>query len=272
MNTDHDYQIGKDHEVCEDYALSGHSDNFAYAIVSDGCSAAKEVDFGARVVALAAREMLQRVKYNSDCNWDSFGTSVIRIADLTSCMFPSLDPEALDTTLLVTWVRDGIFTAYMYGDGVFFHKGKNGIRAIHVDINVPMGGTIKSAPDYLSYTLDSQRKNRYIQLDGKKEIVDTFINDDSKREVISSVPPFRPVIVSGVAEPGDIIAVSSDGINSFRRQDDTSIDWKEAAEQYMSFKNFAGYFVRRRLSAYLRQCRKDLTTHSDDVSMAAILV
>lgn len=59
MKTDSCYFIGKDHRICEDYAISGVKNNIAYAIVSDGCSASLDVDFGSRVLALSARETLQ---------------------------------------------------------------------------------------------------------------------------------------------------------------------------------------------------------------------
>ena len=56
MNADHYYTIGNSHSVCQDYAISGLVENGAYAILSDGCSSSPDVDVGARMLSLSAKE------------------------------------------------------------------------------------------------------------------------------------------------------------------------------------------------------------------------
>jgi hypothetical protein len=277
MNADHDYQIGKDHAVCEDYALSGVHGDFAYAVVCDGCSSGTDVDFGARMLALSARETL-RIAKGTPMPYEVFGKTTIRRADTVSAILPQVHPEFLDATLLLAWVQDGRLTAYLYGDGVFFHKTAKTLRAIHVDFRIPMEGVVKPAPAYLSYHLEPQRRDNYKNLGGTKNVIDTLMSRDMETgEWVESgtdkpMRPFDPVVIEAPVAAGDVIAVCSDGINSFRKQDDSEVDWRDVAEQFMGFKNFKGSFVRRRISAYLRDCHRDLTKHTDDVSVAAIVI
>lgn len=277
MNADHDYQIGKDHSVCQDYALSGVHGDFAYAIVCDGCSSSTDVDFGARVLALTARETL-KINRGAPLGFEAFGKTTIRRADTVSCIFPHLNPQFLDATLLVTWIQSGVMTAYLYGDGVFFHKTRNSLRIVHVDFKVPMDGVERPAPAYLSYYLEDDKLEQYRRLGGTRTVWDSLISRDAETNewaesgTDKATRPLDPLVVQAPVAPGDIIAVTSDGINTFRNPDDTQVDWRDVAEQFVGFKNFQGSFVRRRISAYLRQCHKNLVTHSDDISLAAIVV
>jgi len=75
--------IGDSHEICEDYAVSGiHHLNEAetnivpYGIVGDGCSAAKNVDFGSRFLVKAAENNIQHFF----SNFDSFPSIVLQEA------------------------------------------------------------------------------------------------------------------------------------------------------------------------------------------------
>lgn len=75
-----------------------------------------------------------------------------------------------------------------------------------------------------------------------------------------------------LVESGDIISVISDGINSFRNADSTSIPWENLIDEFTSYKNFEGDFVLRRISAFKRKCAKEGITHYDDISIASIVV
>lgn len=276
MNTDHDFKIGTTHDACEDYALSGINGNFAYAIVCDGCSSADDVDFGARMLALSARETL-KIARNSPLSYEQFGTMTVRRADTVSSILPQIDPDFLDATLLIAWVDNGQLTALIYGDGVFLHKTAESVRAIHVEFKVPMNGVIRAAPAYLSYLLDPDRMAIYVDLGGVKEVNDCIIKPggDNLTNISGSlVPhkPFDPVIITAPVAPGDVIAVCSDGMNSFRHADDTPVAWTDLVKEYVGFKNYEGVFVQRRMAAFRRKCQKEFISHTDDVSVAAIVV
>jgi hypothetical protein len=271
MNSDSDYQIGKDHVVCEDYALSGVGEGgeSAFAIVCDGCSASNDVDFGARALALSAREVLIKNKnddyFTGGISYDSFGLSSIETAAQIFNVFPTLNRQTLDATLLIAWVKNNKLTAYMYGDGVLFRKTKDIVHTLHLELE-------PGAPDYLSYRLDTGRRQSYDSENVVKHRNDEFRDKDGAKGYPTEMKPFEPVVIECDVNPGDIIVVGSDGINSFRKSDGTSIPWNELVDEYIGYKNFAGEFVKRRMGAFKRKCLKEGITHFDDVSVATIVV
>lgn len=259
MNANSAYYIGHEHTICEDYALAEVDPYLAYAIVCDGCSASQDVDLGARVLALSAKRTLR-----FDCEYPSekFGRYTIQNAARVYDIFPSLHPQALDTTLLAAWVYNNTLTAYLFGDGVLIHKAKTFVKSIHIQLT-------SGAPDYLSYLLDSGRMAAYKAIkDNKKEVV-TRVNDVVTTEIYE---PFKPFIYTCPVEEGDVIAVISDGINSFRRADYTPIPWQDLVVEFTGFKTTEGEFVSRRISAFKRKCLKEGITFSDDISIASIIV
>lgn len=258
MNADHDFQIGKDHTVCQDYAVSGAREDKAYAIVCDGCSASPDVDFGARVLALAAKELLIGDGF---INYEPFGSASIMKAKKVAELYNYLHPQFLDATLLSMWVAEKKVRAYLYGDGVFVRRTSKGVHTLHIDFS-------NNAPAYLSYYLEDARYKRYLEAGGTKHIVENDHGVITER----TVGPFDPVIIETPIETGDIVAVISDGINSFRCSNNDPIDWAILVDEFTGFKNTNGEFARRRLSAFKRKCLKDLTTHSDDISIATICV
>jgi hypothetical protein len=193
MNTNSTYSIGKDHVVCEDYALDYTGLIIAYAIVSDGCSSSPEVDFGARCLAMSAKRELRR---NPDMLFD--GKDAIANAQRVTDVFPYLSPQFLDATLLVACINDkNHLTVYMYGDGVMVHRKQNGIVAVHVQLS-------SGAPDYLSYHLDPLRKQAYMELENnKKEVIIRENDKESAREYT----PFDPFIYDCQVSDGDVISV-----------------------------------------------------------------
>ncbi len=260
MHADHDFQIGKDHLICQDYATT-HVGELTCAIVSDGCSASFDVDFGSRLLALSAKRALF-LDADNYYNYPKFGEICIRNAARIYDMLPHLHPGALDATLLMAGVKENRATAYIYGDGVFFHKSRNGLYALRVELE-------SGAPDYLSYTLAPERKTQYeATLVGMKKVE---IHDENGKGYFE-YKPFAPVIALRDVEPGDIIAVCSDGINSFRKADNTPISWLDLAEEFIGYKTTAGVFVKRRMAAFKRKCVKEGWTHSDDISIASIVI
>lgn len=261
MNTDSTFAIGNDHIVCEDYALSEVSAGMAYAVVSDGCSASPEVDFGARCMAMSAKRALRL-----GCQVDNpvrFGEIVVQNAARVIDVFPYLSPQCLDATLLVAWVQDNKLTAYLYGDGVLVHKSNTSITTVHISLT-------SGAPDYLSYQLDPIRRQYYEKVeDNQKNITVTIAG----KSIVTKGTPLIPYVMSNVpVEKGDIIAVISDGINSFRKADSTPISYQELVDEFTGYKTLNGEFALRRIAAFKRKCLKEGTTHSDDISIAAIVV
>lgn len=256
MNSDSIFYIGKDHHVCEDYAIAETSAGISYAIVCDGCSASPDVDFGARALAMSAKRTLL---LRSDFDVDNFGDRTIQNAQRVFDIFPYLHPQALDATLLIAWVENKQLTAYMYGDGVLIHKSKDRIRTIHINLT-------SGAPDYLSYSLNKERQKQYEYIPDNKKIISTNYCG------IWGYSPFAPYVDQCPVEEGDIISVISDGINSFKKADGITMPWEDLIEEFTGYKTFAGEFVLRRMAAFKRKCLKDGITHYDDISIASIIV
>ena len=261
MNANSAFQIGKDHLVCEDYALAYAGPAITYAIVSDGCSASPEVDFGARCLAMSAKREL---RLNNDLLAFS-GKKAIANAQRVIDVFPYLSPQFLDATLLVAAVNGNHLLVEMYGDGVMVHRKKDGVMAVHVQLS-------SGAPDYLSYHLDPVRKQAYDKIEDNKK-VDTILSEgklDTSRT--GDYDPFDPFIYDTNVAEGDVIAVISDGINSFRKMNNDPIPWNDLIDEFTAYKTFEGEFVLRRIAAFKRKCLKEGVTHSDDISVAAIVV
>jgi hypothetical protein len=265
MNTDCTFQIGSEHQYCEDYAISSIFGNLAYAIVCDGCSASPDVDFGARVLAMSAKKILLKMMDAVDMHEPPylFGACSIIAANRIFEIFPYLHSQALDATLNAAWVSDNKLTAVMYGDGVFIHKKKDDYTASFVQLS-------SGAPDYLSYMLDKNRMREYEGLTINNKMIFSKTKNTDITTTVSN--PFVPVVVQCPVEKGDIIAVISDGMNSFRNQDDSSIAWYDLINEFAGFKSMEGEFVTRRLNAFKRKCLKEGIHHYDDISIAAIHV
>ncbi len=260
MNANSTFSIGKDHIICEDYSLAYTGPTITYAIVSDGCSASPEVDFGARCLAMSAKRELRLNPSVLDFDGKKAIVNAQRVIDI----FPYLSPQFLDATLLVAAIVDKHLVIYMYGDGVMVHRKKDSVVAVHVQLS-------SGAPDYLSYQLDPMRMQAYMALeDNKKEII---IREGTKESSRDDYGPFNPFIYdTAIVNEGDVIAVISDGINSFRKADNTAIPWTDLIDEFTAYKTTEGEFVLRRIAAFKRKCLKEGTTHSDDISCAAIVV
>jgi serine/threonine protein phosphatase PrpC len=259
MNIGHCFYIGRDHQINEDYALSGINpeSGLAYAVVCDGCSASQDVDFGARLLAFAAKDVLLT---NDTLDETEFGKSVINKASHIFKEYPHLHPQALDATLLVAWIKDKQLTVYAYGDGAIIHRSKEEFQTIHLELT-------SGAPDYLSYFLDKNRLTQYMSIPTNMKLIRTNYIGGNAEYV-----PLTPYVLKCEVKTDDVISLISDGINSFRKSDNTPIPWQDLVDEFTGFKNFEGEFVLRRISAFKRKCLKEGITHSDDISIASITV
>jgi hypothetical protein len=249
-------------------------ENGAYAIISDGCSSSPDVDVGSSLLALSAKRTL--MIGGAEMNYDLFGKVTIRNLEHIGDTIP-LDPQALDATLLAMWIKGKNFTAHMYGDGIFVHKAATTLRIVRVDFEP--NGDNKPWPAYLSYYLDKLRLKEYEEKAvGTKHVLDVslYLTPEGPPkdaiEVENYMNPFDAVTITGLADEGDILAISSDGINSFRKGDGSDIHWSKLAREFVDYKTTPGVFVQRRMSWLKRLWAKELISHYDDVSIAAIVV
>jgi len=270
MNTDHIFQIGKTHTICEDFALSGKVNEVPFAIICDGCSASPDSDFGARLLAFAARSLITKESISN------IGVEAISLAGQAMSTSWALHAQTMDATLLVAKIQDGQVAAALYGDGVFYHRETNGLETmIHVAFEMQDGEEIKSAPSYLSYFLNPFRMNDYSATNTRRIVSYVTLNPELQENPITrqeSLPAFSTTIMNHTVKEGDVIGLCSDGINTFRRPNGELIPWVEVAKEFFRYKTTEGVFVNRRINAFKRSCLKDNITHSDDISVASIIV
>jgi hypothetical protein len=223
---------------------------------------------------MAARETLQYKLHvedglfegmNPNLTAERFGNITITKAQEVCRGLRQLHPQALDATLLAAWVQNEMATVYMYGDGVFIHRMADGIHKVHINLS-------SGAPDYLSYHLDKGRKKSYDALVDNKKIVEVQYATPVTGVAPISLKPLEPFAVNVPVKPGEVLAVISDGINSFRKSNNEEIDWASLVEEFTGFKTLEGQFVQRRIKAFKRKCQKDGIQHLDDISIAAITV
>ena len=220
-------------------------------------------------MALSAKRTLARG--GAGLTPDLFGKVTIDNLRNIGDNFP-LHPQSLDATLLVAWVKGKEFKVHMFGDGIFFHQTATTIRIVHVEFE-------SNTPAYLSYYLDKLRLKHYEDtVVGSKKVVDISLykaGTEEPRDMIEIedyMKPFDPVSFTGLIEEGDIIGVCSDGINSFKKGDGSTINWENQIREFIDFKSTAGVFVQRRLGFLKRQWMKNGVTFYDDISMATIIV
>lgn len=263
ITSDSAFQIGKQHSVCQDYSLSGSN----YIIISDGCSASLDTDFGARLLSKICEFYIQDLP--KDINFD-------RIISRTSIQAQSLSIPltALDATLLCAWTIEDKYHVRMCGDGVLVKVQNNNTIEITC-IEYPSG-----APYYLSYLLDEERHVKYKECFSTKRIVKKIIIDPNQiTNVEQSLEALNTQIFK---EDGDVsnyknIILFSDGILSFQREilTETSknienIPFLEVISKLIDFKSYEGAFVKRKVQKFTKDCDKMKWHHYDDLSMASL--
>jgi len=258
------FAIGKNHQVCEDYALAGTSEGLRYAIVSDGCSSSPDTDFGSRLMARAASEEFSRWgdAFNPErCLWqaDTWRKGL------------GLDPYSLDATLLMAFESEATVRVLVTGDGVVAARVRGTAEYHYWAVRYPSG-----APGYLSYRLDPNRMAVFLeQTKGIRQIEHSYGPRDEVRCINV------PLQAWGFAwalqlDPAiyDLVAVMSDGAESFQRREGTrltSVPLTEVLDQVMAVKSLTGEFMTRRVNRFLTKfCAKNGWQHYDDFAVAAL--
>jgi len=262
MHADRYFAIGATHPICQDYALANNSGGRGSVYVADGCSTSPATDFGARFLTLAALRHGQGTR-----GWDK---AVISAAS-GMAIAAGLPTQCLDSTLLGIVPNGAFVRAFAYGDGVISYRLRESGAIFQLVIDCAGG-----APDYLSYRLDSERKQTYLdfvnRLDADAKTRTVREHGRRRRHVCTC---FEPVVVEVSPQDVDLVAVLSDGVQSFQRTEEgkpTHIPVDEVLDQVMAVKNTTGDFVVRRVrNGFLnRYCKKNGWTHYDDFSVGMV--
>lgn len=296
MSSDAFFRMGSTHSICQDYAIAGDWYGQSCAILSDGCSGADSrggmpdsasgapfTDWGSRLLVLSARERLGPISEGM------FSTESIIHSAFARAHLLGMPRSALDATLLVAVATAGggvqvVSTA----DGVVAWRERSG-RIRYESVRFARG-----MPRYLSYYLDADRHARLFEehgqtddlLAGTLEItsntwtpregwgaqllrMDSFTDSSpyDRRRYFSALPrdprSEHPLV--------DVVALFSDGVESFQDADLNPVPLETVLVELMSLKNLHGQFVTRRCKKFLEKtCVQRGWRHEDDFSMAAV--
>ena len=205
----------------------------------------------------------------------AFAEATIAKAGKAVGCFESLPVSTLDATLLLALVRpdrtiDSFFAQVCFwGDGLAIVRKKDRVVATMLRF-------AGNAPYYLSYSLETSRRQAYLEHQGgRRQILRVTLDLEGKeisREESEEcfVDPIVPHHEQFSLETGDSLALVSDGITQFFTAENTPILWEKLAPKFVDFKRPTGVFVRRRMNFFERENSAVGLRHLDDLSVAAI--
>jgi hypothetical protein len=290
------YKIGSTHKVCEDYALTGTYKDLNFAIVSDGCSACDEVDLGARMLSLIARETLRSFYDRGLLSKDGIKKSIKDIRyDIVRKMYSSvellkIDPLAFSATLLMAvHIKNDVSFFLGWGDGYFIERNTSEIHIHKVEFE-------SSAPFYLNYyPKDSRSVGWNVTRPNREDSLEMYRRMSQNNKVIvseylSCLGGMPKLIYEESKEPTEYyffkvveqgqrvhLSIASDGGGTFIRPSqktktpimhDVDVNIIRDLVEYRKTKN---NFAEKAYQRYLSENSLLEVEHKDDFSLATIV-
>jgi hypothetical protein len=273
-------KTGKQHLICEDYAVVGDLDeNTSYLIVSDGCSSGTETDVDARLLCILARNSIKAfIKVINESTYeeayDHIRNSLSRSMYILGTYIKKQD---LLATLMIAIINkeDNTAKVFLYGDGSIITEHVNG------DIKLNTWEYENNTPPYLCYYNDSENLNKYISTMGATPVTHIY----KSRNELNDPPGFYTIyedILPLLTEPFiynlnelKSISLCSDGINSFYEGATMNVvDSMEICLQIIDNlnKNRVGKCIQRSCKVLFQKFEKDKINHNDDFSIASFII
>jgi hypothetical protein len=290
MSQDNAFIIGTTHHICQDYSIGGmipSNSNELYTIVCDGCSSSPYSDFGSRILSVGVKEELIRLSQAATENWDFDPKNCINFAQPIIEQI-GLPKESLDATIIAASVNESGGFVLNYGDGVIAIADNHGyIYIISVEYT-------DNYPFYLNYILDEKRLDHWEDKHDKRKVTVSIIRPEEDWEILDEDMKILTskdyngihirnerqrtfVYLDNTKQEIEYVAVLSDGIRSFYELKNTEtsrtsvpLNYHIALNDLLSFKNFNGEFVQRRLNRFVKDCQKKNWYNSDDLSLGVI--
>lgn len=274
MKTDTFIEIGSQHQICEDYIISG--DN--YIILADGCSSSDHSEMGARFLCYMTREFMKTYVMESMVQGftERMGSWIIHNAEVLIRQL-GLKKTALDATLIASYVKDDWIHIHMFGDGCVILQTIYGDYEIY---SVDFKAGTKSMPYYLRYLIDREGHKIYHDLAVEKTITKTLI---SKHGEVFKNDPVQNAYdhVESWHLPIEIfksVSICSDGIETFLlpKPDETGnkiMNVEDMIPSIFDFKSSTGVFLQRQINICKRIMKKNGLSfdHFDDLSIGTFL-
>jgi len=274
MSADSYFAIGSAHQVCQDHAISDGD----FVILSDGCSGAKDSDWGARFITKSAYNILKQTKPGY---LHKFIDNVMKGAQ-SYVEKLELHPDCLAATFLFAYQQHKLITACVAGDGYIIakYREKNKLKIFSYMYDT-------GAPWYPHYTMNEDLTKGYLEHYGHGKLISgiTEIEDGkviSHNDLICAMKAEATRVPIGIMLPTDVfelVGIASDGLKSFVQQakGSTSIVNKNIIPEtfiknLFDFKTKNGKFVQRKCLRFLRDLRADNIKHTDDFSLGVIAI
>ena len=298
MKADAYFEIGATHLICQDYAVAFANDDYAYAIVSDGCTSSPNTDIGARLISVIAKDAINYLYQRGHYDIATSAEHVVTLKELIikKCLEVkgslNLPVDAFDATLLIAVIyKTYPPLIFGWGDGNFIIKYKDGmVRTLSLSYDGNM-------PYYLSYQMSYEKDQAYKQQQvGKMHVAQGVYNFPMgdprigsfrwKNETQECKYDFNFIhFLNETRNRADLaeissIVVSSDGLQSFQfdprsdefKQNDKVFPLSEIYPKIIDYKNPVGEFAVRRMKSLEKENRLKHIIHYDDVSCAAIVM
>lgn len=291
MSADAFFRMGSMHSVCQDYGVAGEvwivDRSLPFAVLSDGCSGVVDskspgspfTDWGARLLVLAAMDRLGPISEGA------FPTRSLIFQANAWARNLDIPETALDATLLVAvGTTGGGVQVFTTADGVVaWRERSGGIRYESVRF-------ARGMPRYLSYHLDPDRHARLFEDSGEpgdllagsfEWMTNVWTPGEGWgpqllfTEFFTEATPYHRGRYFSWAEgehrPVDVVALFSDGIESFQDREGRPVPLEMVLVELLSLKSLHGRFVTRRCKKFLEKtCAERGWKHTDDFSMAAV--
>lgn len=254
MRTDVFTAQGNSHPICQDYGIAGEN----FVVLSDGCSAAKDSDIGARLVCIAARNNIRILSHGPE----RFYTYLIEDLNCWAGRM-GLVPDTFCSTLLVLYAGSSV-KFFAIGDGLLIQSDGHGTQATKFSFS-------NNTPFYPVYAMFPTWAERWRS--EKHQVQQTCDGNRQTREFDNDLP-----YVFWELAAAKTTAIATDGIDSFQQiiSTETSstvvpVPGDSILTDMLSFKSLAGAFVRRRCQRALHDRKKLGISHYDDLSLGVIV-
>lgn len=261
ISADAVFRIGAAHLTegtpCQDYALAEPAAALPFALVSDGCSTSGRTDLGARLLVLAARQVLGRGTVDRcglrDAILDHALESAARFV---------LAPGDLDATLgAVQALPGGGLRGLLFGDGFLAARTADGLEVTAVEWlgNLPGYPAYLRQPDRLEAFLAQSQGCRIRRWRLGHCLEDLGCEDRGPADGLLGLQVDWP--------PGtDVAAVMTDGAAQV-----SGLPWSGVIAELTAIRAArAGAFAARRLNRALGQWARQGHVPQDDLALAAL--
>lgn len=281
LYTDSYFHVGMKHLTsgmpCQDYAIAKSEKDFAYAIVSDGCSSGRHTDVGARMISLSTAKSLQEHWNIHQCVDVEKGSIEVEtrqnivLAGVQEAL--GLISQDMLATCVYAFITPHGGWVHVAGDGAVIVKYRDGrilLRNYEWQGNMPYypaykNGSLKSFIKAHGGNVTALRlfEEEWHVTDGEQKAVGGNLHALSEGMQGITIAVTREEIENDI----EFIAVFSDGVTQI-----DGMDWKDAVVKFLAFKNTTGAFAKRRMIRGIKDAQKVGKGPIDDIAYAVIRV